>query len=72
MAKTSYSGPENMHTLVTGLRCILCFQRITFLKTYLVKIRAKKREKKTFFGEAWVRIRAKIEKNAEFVGLWLE
>ena len=53
MVKTSYSGSENMHTLVTVLRCILCFQRITFLRTYLVKIRAKKR-KKTFFGEAWV------------------
>ena len=69
MAKTSYSGPENMHTLVTFLRCILCFQRITFLRTYLVKIRAKK-ERKNFFGAAWVRKRAKIEKNAWFVGLF--
>ena len=67
----SYSGSENMHTLVTVLRCILCFQRITFLRTNLVKIRAKKR-KINFFGEAWVRIRAKIEKKARFVGLWLE
>ena len=48
MAKTCYSGPENMHTLVTVLRCILCFQRITFLRTYLVKIRARKKRKKTF------------------------
>ena len=48
MAKTSYSCPENMNTLVTVLRFILCFQRITFLRTYLVEIRAKKKEKKTF------------------------
>ena len=32
MAKTSYSGPENLHTLVSVLWCILCFQRITFFK----------------------------------------
>ena len=30
MAETSYSGPENMHTLVSVLWCILCFQRIPF------------------------------------------
>ena len=35
MAETSSSGPENLHTLVSVLRCILCFQRITFLRTYL-------------------------------------
>ena len=32
IASKSLSGPENMHTLVTVLRCILCFQRITFFK----------------------------------------
>ena len=30
MAKTIYSGPENMPTLVSVLWCILCFQRIPF------------------------------------------
>ena len=30
MAKTSWSGPENKHTLVSVLWCILCFQRIPF------------------------------------------
>ena len=34
MAKTSLSGPKNLYTLVAVLRCILCFQRITFLRTY--------------------------------------
>ena len=31
-AETSYSGPGNLHTLVSSLQCILCFQRITFFK----------------------------------------
>ena len=31
MAGTSKSGPENLHTLVSVLGCILCFQRITYL-----------------------------------------
>ena len=35
MAETSKSGPENLHTLVSVLRRILCFQRIAFLRTYL-------------------------------------
>ena len=30
-AETSLSCPENLHTLVSVLQCILCFQRITFL-----------------------------------------
>ena len=30
MAETSLSGPENMHTLISILWCILCFQRIPF------------------------------------------
>ena len=30
MAETSLSGPENTHTLVSVLWCILCFQRIPF------------------------------------------
>ena len=30
MAKTSFSGPGNLHTLVSVLRCSLCFQRIPF------------------------------------------
>ena len=34
MAETSYSGPENMHTLVSVLWCILCFQRIHFKNTF--------------------------------------
>ena len=34
MAETSKSGPENLHTLVSVLWCILCFRRITFLRTY--------------------------------------
>ena len=34
MAETCYYGPENLHTLVSVLRCILCFQRITFLRIY--------------------------------------
>ena len=38
MAKTSQSGPEILHTLVSVLRCILCFQRITFLRTYLMNV----------------------------------
>ena len=38
MAKTSKSGPENMHTLVKVLRCSLCIQRITFLRTYLTSL----------------------------------
>ena len=40
MAKTSKSGPENLHTLVSVLQCILCFQRITFLRTYLSDMHA--------------------------------
>ena len=36
MAETSQSGPENLHTLVSVLRCILGFQRITFLRTYFM------------------------------------
>ena len=32
MAKTSWSGPEILHTLVSVLWCILCFQQITFFK----------------------------------------
>ena len=32
MAETSKSGPENVHTLVSVLSCILCFQRTTFLE----------------------------------------
>ena len=31
-AETSYSGPGNLHTLVSSLQCILCFQRIIFFK----------------------------------------
>ena len=34
MAETSLSGPENLHTLVSVRWCVLCFQRITFLRTY--------------------------------------
>ena len=32
MAKTSLSGPENLHNLISVLWRILCFQRITFLR----------------------------------------
>ena len=36
MAENSWSGPENLRTLLLSvLWCILCFQRITFLRTYL-------------------------------------
>ena len=38
MAETSKSGPENLRTLVSILWCILCFQRITFLRTYLTSL----------------------------------
>ena len=34
MAETGESGPEILHTLVSVTWCILCFQRITFLRTY--------------------------------------
>ena len=34
MAETSWSGLVNLHTLVSVLWCILCFQRITCLRTY--------------------------------------
>ena len=30
MVETSYSGPENLHTPVSSLCCILCYQRIIF------------------------------------------
>ena len=36
MADTSLSGPENLHTLVSALLCVLCFQRITFFKNIFV------------------------------------
>ena len=42
MAKTSLSGPENLHTLVSILRCILCFQRLTFFRTYCDSFRVLK------------------------------
>ena len=32
MAETGQSGPENLHTLVSVIWCILCFQGITFFK----------------------------------------
>ena len=38
MAETIQSGPENLHTLVSVLRCILWFQRITFFKNILNQI----------------------------------
>ena len=38
MAASGKSGPENLHTLVSVLWCIVCFQRITFLRTYLNSI----------------------------------
>ena len=34
MAETSWSGPENMHSLVS----IICFQLITFLRIYLTSL----------------------------------
>ena len=38
MAEASLSGPENLYTLVSILWCILCFQGITFLRTYLTSL----------------------------------
>ena len=38
MAETSKSGPENLPTLVSILWCIICFQMITFLRTYFTYV----------------------------------
>ena len=38
MAETGESGPEILHILVSVTWCILCFQRITFLRTYLTSL----------------------------------
>ena len=38
MTETSKSGPDNEHILVSVLWCILCVQRIAFLRTYWTRV----------------------------------